>query len=280
MTASRALVDGIEAAELPVSDRGFAYGDGIFRTIRVDRGRCWLLERHLRKLHDDALRLQLPLAAEQRELLLSESARLIGSDSGTLRLVITRGSGPRGDRPPATPRPRRVLVFQPGTPPALDAAPRAFRVCHTPMPLFPALAGVKHLNRLPQVLARQECRGPEPAEGLMLDGDGRLVCGTMSNVFLRQGSLLQTPRLHRAGVAGIVRERLLEHPPGGIARVQEQDLTMRDLLAADEVFVTNAVIGLWVMGALHGADGELLQRWDPDAAVLAAALAAVWREEC
>lgn len=280
MASYRALVDGEPRSDLPVVDRGFSYGDGVFRTIRMDQGRGWLLEQHLAKLRADAARLGMAWPAELDALLQGELAELVAGESGTLRLVMTRGSGPRGDRPPADPVLRRLLLFYPGSPPAFDGAPRAVRLCRTPMPYFPPLAGVKHLNRLPQVLARQEWVGPDPAEGLMPDPEGRLLCGTMSNLFVRQGRTLFTPALGAAGVAGVVRNRLLsEALPTLVTQVVETQLTTEDLVAAEEAFVTNAVIGLWPLGQLLDADGVCLRVWQPGDAELAAALLERWRSE-
>jgi 4-amino-4-deoxychorismate lyase len=109
----------------------------------------------------------------------------------------------------------------------------------------PTLAGIKHLNRLEQVLARAEWSDPAIAEGLMLDQSSRLIEGTMSNVFLVRGGVVYTPRLHRCGVAGIVRELVLQRLAAECAPVREADLTLDDVSAADEVFLTNSLIGIW-----------------------------------
>lgn len=280
MTEFRALINGLAGPNLVVTDRGFAYGDGVFRTIRIAEGRPWLCARHLTKLRADAEVLGIRWRPEWDDLLCEEIARLTGCESGTLRLVLTRGSGPRGDRPPEDAWPRRLLIFYPGEPPVMDGLLRNVRVCRTPMPQFPPLAGIKHLNRLPQVLARQEWAGPDPAEGLMLDAAGHLVCGTMSNLFLRRGSTLFTPDLTQAGVAGIMRGLVLERPwPEGVERVLERQLKLEDLRRADEAFVTNAVIGLWPLGKLVDAQGALLRHWQAEDIRTGRHLLQRWREQ-
>lgn len=265
-SALRVLVDGVADLGVAANDRGFAYGDGVFRTIRVDEGRRWLWPDHLAKLSDDARRLGLQLSAAELEALEAESRQLIGQDSGTLRMVVTRGSGPRGDRPPVPCQPRRVLLFQPGATPDIPSAPRSLRLCRVRLPRLPELAGVKHLNRLPQVLARQEWPGPLPDEGLLLDADGSIVCGTMTNLFLRRGERILTPALQHSGVAGILRGRLLAAGIPGMETWNESvataTITPDELLAADEVWLTNAVLGVWPVASLEDEQGHALASWE------------------
>ncbi|MCC5888463.1 MAG: aminodeoxychorismate lyase [Gammaproteobacteria bacterium] len=260
------LVDGVAEGGIPAHDRGFAYGDGVFRTIRVDQGRLWLWPDHLAKLTSDARKLGLPLQAADHALLENEARQLTDRASGTLRLVLTRGSGPRGDRPPRPAALRRVLLFYPGATPVIPSAVRSLRLCRTRLPRLPELAGVKHLNRLPQVLARQEWPGPEPDEGLLLDADDSIVCGTMSNLFLRHGNRILTPPLEHSGVAGVVRERLLTGRIPGMeilkTTVTTAQIGVDTLLAADEVWLTNAVVGIWPVASLKDSEGRELAGWE------------------
>jgi len=113
------------------------------------------------------------------------------------------------------------------------------------LPINSALAGIKHLNRLDQVIARNEWRCHSIHEGIMLDADGYVVEGTMSNLFLVKNGKLMTALLDRAGVAGIMRSVILEQ-----ARLRAIDLEIRrirlnELITADEIFLTNSVIGVW-----------------------------------
>lgn len=267
--APRVLVDGrgvaADAAAIPVLDRGFAYGDGVFRTVRIEAGEPWLWADHLSKLGADARRLGMDLPGDHHALIDTEVRSLVGRDSGVLRVVLTRGSGPRGDRPPAAAVPRRVLLFQPGKPPMLSTAPCRVRLCRTRLPVFPELAGAKHLNRLPQVLARQEWPGPRPEEGLLADADGHLVCGTMTNLFLREGDRVSTPDLSRCGVDGVMRQRILSGKVPGLPEVtgviEVCHISCERLLRADEVWLSNAVIGVWAVGAVEDADGRELARY-------------------
>lgn len=274
--APRSLIDGVPGDCLPVSDRGFAYGDGVFRTIRIDRGRPWLWSDHMAKLLSDCRRLGLPWPEGWPGILRAEADALASGVSGVLRLVVTRGSGPRGDRPPATVRPRRMMTFHPGTEPPEGPLSRSVRLCRLRLPVQTELAGIKHLNRLPQVLARSEWQGPSPAEGLLRDLDGDVICGTMSNVFVRIDKRVLTPRLDRCGVAGVVRSRLLRGGlpslAAGSLAVEEARISLADLETADEVWLTNAVIGLWSVAALEDAEAGHLRSWADAPTALAQAL--------
>ena len=146
--------------------------------------------------------------ALRREL---ERIAALRSD-GVLKLIVTRGKGRRGYRPTGRERFTRILALHP-LPRALRSAaakPARVRLCSTPLGLNPGLAGLKTLNRLESVLARSEWSDARIWEGLMLDVDENVVCGTMSNVFLRRGSTLMTPLLDRCGVAGVMRRWILE----------------------------------------------------------------------
>jgi 4-amino-4-deoxychorismate lyase len=243
---SRCLVNGIEGAPLDPLDRGLHYGDGVFRTLRVDHGQPRWWPDHLAKLAADAAHLGIPCpdAASWQADLAQLGGRLSG---GILKLLVTRGSGQRGYRPPASSQPTRILIHD-STLPLSDAWPAAginVRFCTLRMAAQPALAGIKHLNRLENVMARAEWDDPDIHEGLLLDTSGQVVCAVMSNLFLWRGGELITPRLDQCGVAGVTRARVmhLAAAAAGMA-VRESELGSDDLLAAEEVMLCNSVMGL------------------------------------
>jgi 4-amino-4-deoxychorismate lyase len=119
----------------------------------------------------------------------------------------------------------------------------SIRQCRTPASVQPHLAGIKSLNRLDQVLARAEWTSPEYYDGVMLDSDGNLICGTMSNVFLVHDNAYSTPFLDRAGVAGIMRQHTLNLLAQAGLPCDQRRLTLDDLESADEVFLTNSQVG-------------------------------------
>jgi 4-amino-4-deoxychorismate lyase len=233
-------------------DRGLEFGDGLFETLAVVGGRPRLLERHLARLMNGCQRLGLPAPDAdvcRRELVTAAAAPA----AGVLKLIVTRGGGGHGYAPGPGPG-RRWLAALPARarPPGCESQGVALYQCATRLAAQPLLAGLKHLNRLEQVLARREWTDPAIPEGLMLDVHGRLVCGTMSNVFAVIREELVTPALARAGVAGVMRGALLEAFRAAGAPVLERDLDPGELGAASEVFVTNALIGAWPVRSFAG----------------------------
>jgi 4-amino-4-deoxychorismate lyase len=252
MTVTTAtLVNGEPGDVIPVSDRGLLYGDGVFETIAIRGGRLQYWPRHLHRLHTGCARLGLqPFASA----LLAEEAESIINDTehGVLKLIVTRGSGGRGYRVPESAGPTRIMQLHPWPdyPAACSQEGVRTRLCEIRLGRNPALAGIKHLNRLEQVLARQEWNDADIREGLLTDTDGNLVEGTMSNVFIVSDGVLMTPDLFQCGVAGIMRTLVLE-----LAEQQGLDpciapVGQETLMQADEVFLTNSLIGIWPVIAL------------------------------
>jgi len=240
------LVNGIESDRVAVGDRGLQYGDGLFETFAVRDGMPEQWDRHLRRLQLGAARLNIPMPDPQ--LLADEASRVCHNQTrAVLKLIVTRGEGGRGYRPAPDMAPTRILSLHPWPDyPAGHAAQGVrLRLCRTPLGLNPALAGIKHLNRLEQVLARSEWEDADIAEGLMLDSEGRLVCGTMSNLFLVRDGELYTPELTRCGVEGTTRARVLETAADHDIPCHIADLKLDALWDADEVFVCNSIIGVW-----------------------------------
>ena len=242
-------VDGQPADALSLKDRGLAYGDGLFETIAVRGGQPVLLERHLQRLAEGCSRLA--LAADHRLIRAELVAYAAELGDGVLKLILTRGDSQRGYAfDPAT-APRRILQ---GNPPAhypgvhAEHGVRLFP-CATRLASQPLLAGLKHLNRLEQVLARAEWQGPECAEGLMLDVDARVIEGVFSNVFIVRDGVLLTADLRRCGVAGVMRGELLFQAKSLGIPTEITDISLEQLQQADEVFVCNSVYGIWPVNA-------------------------------
>lgn len=237
------LVDGDATNCLPPHDRGLLYGDGVFRTLRVIAGEPRWWDEQLAKLSEDCLRIG--LASPAASIWRSDFERLcVAGADGVLKLLVTRGSGPRGYLPPAPPLVRRLMYFAADPLPAAVASDLTLRICSLRLGWQPRLAGIKHLNRLENVLARAEWTTPDIHEGLLLDQADRVVCGVMSNLFIWQRNRLLTPRLDQCGVAGVARARLMRLAQAHAIEVQETDLALQDVLDADEVMLTNSVIGL------------------------------------
>ncbi|MHC8306827.1 aminodeoxychorismate lyase [Pseudomonas sp. PB3P13] len=242
-------VDGQPADALSLKDRGLAYGDGLFETIAVRNGKAVLLERHLERLHEGCRRLALNLDHAAMATELVTYARTLSD--GVLKLIVTRGDGLRGYAPDPSAQARRIL--QGNSPAAYPAANAEQGVrlfpCATRLSRQPLLAGLKHLNRLEQVIARAEWQDAEHAEGLMLDLAGRVIEGVFSNVFLVRDGVLITADLKRCGVAGVMRAELLFQAKSSGIPTQITDISLEHLQWADEVFVCNSVYGIWPVRA-------------------------------
>ncbi|WP_287811415.1 aminodeoxychorismate lyase [Pseudomonas sp.] len=256
-------VDGQPADTLAVKNRGLAYGDGVFETIAVKAGRPTLLARHLHRLVEGGARLSISVDARLVERELLAAAALLGE--GVLKLVITRGDSQRGYAADPLAPPRRLVLANPPAAYPVSHAQQGVRLfdCQTRLAEQPLLAGLKHLNRLEQVLARSEWSSADYAEGLMRDTSGRLVEGVFSNLFLVRDGHLQTADLSRCGVAGVMRAELLEQAERLGIQVQVRDLWLADLEGADEVFVCNSVYGIWPVYAfvsLNWSAGPLTRK--------------------
>lgn len=258
-------INGRRSSTLSYRDRGLQYGDGVFETMKVRRHGIRLLDLHLDRLFRSCRRLK--IQAPQALLLRRELERIAaGRNEGVLKLIVTRGSGSRGYRPSGREHATRIVTLE-ALPPAISAeAARAvrLRVCETRLSTSPSLAGLKTLNRLDSVLARSEWTDARIWEGLMRDVDGNWVCGTMSNLFLRRRSALMTPLLDRCGVAGVMRRWILDSAANLGLRAEERRIRWKDLQSAEEVFMSNAVVGIRSVRTIECTHfGKLrFERWD------------------
>jgi 4-amino-4-deoxychorismate lyase len=248
MTA-RVLVDGLADDRVSALDRGLAYGDGLFETIRAVDGAVPLWDRHMARLSDGCRRLGLP--APDAGVLSRESARVIeGIPDAVVKIIATRGRGERGYAPPGSIRVTRIVAAFPSPPLPSDWYRGGIRVrcCELRLAAQPLLAGIKHLNRLEQVLARAEWSDAAVVEGLLFDQAGNLVSATAANVFVGIDGGLLTPPIDQSGVAGVLRGALLD----ALSGVQVRTIMKEDLMRADEMFLTSSVRGVLPVRALDG----------------------------
>lgn len=229
------------------NDRGLAYGDGLFETMLAHQGALPWWEAHWKRLAAGARRLRMPLP-EQAQVQ-TEALALLDGGGGVLKLIVTRGQGGRGYAPLVAAAPTWVLSRHRLPPPA-PAAGLTLRWCDTRLALQPSLAGIKHCNRLEQVLARAEwldagAPDSDADEGLMRSAEGDVVCATAANVFVLHGSRWRTPPVDRCGVDGICRQWVLR-----VLDVEQSRLDDEHLYTADAVFLCNAVRGILAVGRL------------------------------
>lgn len=248
---SDVLINGEPATTVPLNDRALAYGDGLFETIRYCNGRLLFEDLHLQRLTHGCARLQLQLDVAALEREMERALQMSREPDGILKIIVSRGSGGRGYRPPqqgAT----RMLTLHPlpdyAVPP--EQGIHAY-LCRQRLAVGEALAGIKHLNRLEQVLGAGEWPDGDITEGLMLDIDGYVIEGTRSNLFFVRDGRLHTPDLSRCGIDGIMRQVLLQRYG---SNAETGFYTLADLHMADEVFVSNSVIGVWPLLGLRSGN--------------------------
>jgi 4-amino-4-deoxychorismate lyase len=258
-------------------DRAAAYGDGLFETIAVRNGKPRFWTMHSERLQTGCDRLGLPcptpdvLLAELETAVAAE--KTISTEYAAAKLTVSAGTAARGyQRDPNAAPVIRISLHT-----ATSIAAKHYqngistRLCTTRLGVQPLLAGIKTLNRLEQVIARAEWNDANIFEGLMLDTDGRLICGTMSNVFIIKESVLITAAITRCGVSGIMRRHLLKllQEEQGI-ECEVRDVAADELNSADEVFLTNSQFGIlpvrtctslqWAVGPLTQHAQNLLAR--------------------
>ena len=245
------LVNGEQADTISVQDRGLLYGDGIFETILCQQGEPLLLDLHLQRLQRGCQALHLTQPAET--VLKQEITSVAEGQDCVIKIIITRGVRARGyrfDQHDATSQ--RIVYASPC--PEIPAAyyqqgiklgVSDFRLANNPQ-----LAGIKHLNRLEQVMA---CH-PWPddcAEVLTLDQHGHVIEGTMTNLFADIDGICCTPALDQAGINGVMREWLIQQLAELTINCQIKPLTLTDLKRASSLFVCNSVMGIWPVHTLQ-----------------------------
>ena len=254
---SLVFIDGQASHLLPVSDRATQYGDGLFETMHWRSGDLLRLGEHLSRLQKGCSLLGIAFDHTQLNHQLNAFLATLTQDANALsqgrviKLVISRGSGGRGYAPPADPTPRIIISSHP-----LPAMLPEFQeqgidcmLCSYRLSSNPALAGVKHLNRLDQVMGSTELQRVSDqltalSEGLMMDQQGYVVEGTRSNLFLIRDNRLLTPRIESAGIAGIMRQSILDKAkelgwPTAIDKILPQELA-----SADSIFICNSILGI------------------------------------
>lgn len=245
------LVNG-QRNQVDPADRGLAYGDGLFETMAAQEGRIRWLDLHFDRLEAGCRQLQIP-PPERRVVADEIASHCTRVGRATVKLIVTRGPGVRGYAPPPVSSPTRILCI---------GAWREFpsghyergirvRVCRLRLAANPALAGLKHLNRLEQVLAHLELRDRDAEQGLLLDTSEHVVGGTSSNVFAVHNGQLLTPAIERAGIKGVMRRVVLAAAAELGVRAIERDVTLTEIANADELFMTNALFGIWPVAAFE-----------------------------
>jgi 4-amino-4-deoxychorismate lyase len=250
MITVRYCVNGKLVNGIAPTNRGFAYGDGVFRTMRLLNGELQDWPQHYQTLVADCSKIQ--IVCPSAELLMQEFKYFMScateeeTQFGIIKIMITRGEGARGYAPPAICEPTRVFVQSalPVYPPEIYSNGVALYTCQTRLAKQPLLAGIKHLNRLENVLARAELKDPRFFDGVLRDYDDHVIEAVSGNLFVYKDGLVMTPVLEQAGVAGVMRQKIIDWYKTLGQPVVAATLTMQNLLDADAVVIANSVYGV------------------------------------
>jgi len=244
------LINGVENTSIDVRDRGFQYGDGLFETIAYKNNKLQFWDEHLARLQKGCERLSLNVVDES--LWLADIKKLQLNEDAVIKLIISRGVSGRGYVYTGGDSVTRVTAsyVMPNYPQSNAQGIKAV-ICKTPISISSALAGIKHLNRLDNVLARNEWHSSDIAEGFMFDNLGHIIEGTMSNVFCVLGDELYTPALEQCGIKGVMRQQVIELAQSLKIPVNIVDISKQNFLQMDAVFITNSLIGIWPVTELQ-----------------------------
>lgn len=234
--------------------RGFAYGDGVFETMRAIGGSLPWWPAHRARLAMGAARLRIPLPPIERLDTELHDWLSLHRDA-VIKLIVTRGSGGRGYTPMLHAPPVWMLIASALLPPTREGG-LVLRWCETRLARQPLLAGIKHCNRLEQILARAEWVDAEIDEGLMRDTEGDAIAATAGNLFVLRDGRWYTPPVDHCGIAGVCRGWALR-----AFAASERRLSVDDVETADAVVLCNAVRGILPVARL----GD--RAWPPHPAV-------------
>lgn len=262
MTHARFCFNGKVVTGIAATNRGLAYGDGVFRTMRLKNGvlQDWPL--HYQTLVADCRQLQ--IVCPPAELLMQDLKFFMQATQdavqaeNVVKLIITRGEGARGYAPAAISEPSRIFIIapMPHYAPTLWTQGVALYICKTRLGHQPLLAGVKHLNRLENVLARAENKDPQFFDGLLLDYADQVIEAVSGNLFIQHHDTIKTPLLDQCGVAGVMRQKILDWYRTQQQPVVETRVTLQDLYDAESVIIANSIYGVL---QVHHLDDTPLQ---------------------
>jgi 4-amino-4-deoxychorismate lyase len=261
------LVDGLPSDVIAVTNRGLAYGDGLFETIRFHGSEPVLWERHWQRLLRGCEKLGLSLPVDDEANLLQQCRWLVEQNDlsqAVLKLILVRGGISRGYRSEDSAGLRKVVsisTLPEYTPRKYLSGVKAL-LCKTRLSVNPHLAGIKHLNRLEQVLASREWSDSAYSEGIMMDTSDHVIEGIKSNVFFVKDEYLITPGVNGSGVAGVMREYLIHCSQELGLRVAECEVMLQDLPGFQEAFICNSVFGIWPIMSLEVSKDDILH-WIP-----------------
>ncbi|MEQ1967102.1 aminodeoxychorismate lyase [Xenorhabdus nematophila] len=251
-------INGNQSDHLPVNDRAVQFGDGCFTTIRIEQGQPALLSLHIRRLQKSVEKLLMP-ASDWTQLENHIKQVVQECESGVLKVILSRGAGNRGYSIDGAIEPTEILSLNPYPEHYIVQRQKGVSLALSPisMGINPYLAGIKHLNRLEQVLIKHFIDKSKADEALVLDSDGLLVECCSANIFWRKGKNVYTPDLSQCGVDGVMRQKIIE-------LLAESDYNLScvmrypEVLAhADEVIICNSLMPVMPVTEIQAHKNQL-----------------------
>lgn len=239
------LVNGKSSSQISIEDRGLLYGDGLFETILCEDGEPVLFAEHMRRLQSGCK--TLGFSGPDTQLLLAELKQVALQENCVVKIIITRGVRARGYHYDANEENYTRIIYRsdlPNIPLSYYANGVRLYLCQHRLPENGKLAGIKHLNRLDQIVARSEW-AQGFAEGITLSARDNIIEGTMSNIFVESNGKWLTPKLDLCGVKGVMREFILQNAEKLSIQCEETNITLAQVKSADAIFMCNSVIGIW-----------------------------------
>ena len=231
-------INGISSQHLSVMDRGLHYGDGLFETIACVDGKLQFWDEHIARMRSGANRLVIePSVIDNFKDDVTALLKQHAVNNCVVKLILTRGQSNRGYRSPSSQKPTRITLLSDLPQYPDDFATHGIKACFCQHPVSKnsRLAGIKHLNKLDNVLARNEWRD-EYQEGILLDDDGHVIEGTMSNIFAIRNNQLHTPSLKFSGVDGVIRNQILSISKELDIESNIVEISKSELISMDEIF--------------------------------------------
>jgi len=238
-------ISSVEEARISPLDRGYLYGDGIFETMRSYGDKIFKLSEHLERLFASAKAILLEIPWSKEELKNEINRTLVANDlqkdSAYIRLSISRGESEVGISPMGANNPTLMIITKPLTPPDPKLHSEGWEVITVPTrrnhseTVSPR---IKSCNFLNNILAKAEAKMSNADDGIMLNQQGFITEGTVSNIFMVKDGYLRTPPTSAGLLAGVTRQTVIDLARDLNFEVQEDNLTRYDLYTADEVFAT------------------------------------------
>jgi len=249
--AAKNLINGKAFDQIEVFDRALHYGDGVFETIAIQDGKVLCFDEHLNRLEKGCKKIKIPV--QDKKIIKNEILSLTeNTDRAVVKIIITRGQGGRGYKIPDNIESTRIISLFPW--PDYSSELSIFgiktKLCNYRYSNNPVLAGIKHLNRLEQILARAEWGDKKIIEGIVMNSDNYIIEGTMSNIFCILEKTLYTPDLSLCGIEGIVREKIINLADKLKFKIEIKKITLDFLLNAEEIFMCNSLIGIWPINSI------------------------------